>query len=267
VACGDGVDRAVVDADDDVTGCETVELPSSGDPGVGPGTPLDPSPLVSPAPVPVAVAPPATAPEPAKGGRRERRATPSSRPTRPPPRPATDGQGVAPAVAVVAAVIAVSAAGEASVPVRCDEAADCRGTIYIDPAPAGAKKDAAGTTGGGGANGNGNGKGKGREARGSAPRARAARRGRFGRRVFVVPSGREARVPVRLSRAVLRRLGAPGRGTARSARRGRSVKAQVTIDVGRSPAGQAHRRPAPLGAYPSACGWAHGSRRRTRAQP
>jgi hypothetical protein len=100
-------------------------------------------------------------------------------------------------------------------PVICTLPQGCAGVVYVDPAPAV----------------RGRGRGRGRV------RAHMARRGRFGRSPFTVGAGQTAQVRVRLSTSARRALGMPGRrGRARSARRGRNVRAQVTLVVrGRRP--------------------------------
>jgi hypothetical protein len=103
-------------------------------------------------------------------------------------------------------VVRVARDGTAELAVSCAafEAGGCTGTVYLDPAP--------------------------RAARKGAPRAVAARRGRYGRGRFDVAAGKKARLRMSLSSAARRRLGlSSARKKARAARRGRRVKAQVTV--------------------------------------
>ncbi len=109
-----------------------------------------------------------------------------------------------PVQVTVPAEISVGAAGVASFDLACapTEAAGCRGTVYLDPEPR-------------------SGSGK--------PRALAARRGRYGRRGFSVAAGKRTRLNVKLTASARRALGLPAGRRARMARRGRPVKAVVTV--------------------------------------
>jgi hypothetical protein len=95
----------------------------------------------------------------------------------------------------------VNAAGVTTLDLACapTEVNGCAGTVYLDPV---AKRR----------------------------KARAARRGRFGRSRFNVVAGGRARVRMSLSASARRKLGLPSaRKKARMARRGRKVKARVTV--------------------------------------
>jgi hypothetical protein len=122
-----------------------------------------------------------------------------------------------PPVSLIAGqVVQVTAQGDAQLDIGCGsaEAAGCTGFVFLDPVP-GRK-----------------GKGKGKAARQKAMRqalAFAARRGRYGSSPFVVAAGSRTRVAVRLTPEARRALGLPTGGKARAARRGRRVKAVVTV--------------------------------------
>jgi hypothetical protein len=125
-------------------------------------------------------------------------------------RPAAAPVGSAPPGAgVVERVVRVSG-GAATLELTCpaSELRGCRGDAYVDPAPVPATAGA-----------------KGRTARQRASLAR----GRFGRSRFVLAAGRAGEVKVRLSGAARQALGLTGRGKAKAARRGRRVKAVVTV--------------------------------------
>lgn len=110
---------------------------------------------------------------------------------------------VLPVTLTVPEVVSVGAAGVASLELACapTEAAGCEGSVFLDPAP---------------------------RAKGK-PRAIAARRGRFGRTRFAVAAGTSSRVRVRLTSSARRALGLPRGRKASAARRGRRVKAVVTV--------------------------------------
>ena len=101
-------------------------------------------------------------------------------------------------------VVKVGAAGVATFDLSCAafEVGGCAGTVYLDPLPR--KKT-------------------------GAPRAVAARRGRYGRGKFTAAAGTKVRIRMSLSASARRRLGLPAGRKARMARRGRRVKAQVTV--------------------------------------
>lgn len=133
-----------------------------------------------------------------------------------PPPPQLPGEaGTLPPLAVLPVsieqeVVKVSAAGIATFELACaaTELAGCAGTVYLDPAGRAKKRKV---------------------------RALAARRGRYGRSRFQVAAGRRARLRMSLSATARRKLGLSGRG-ARAARRGRRVKAKVTVKQrGRKP--------------------------------
>ena len=104
--------------------------------------------------------------------------------------------------------IAVSAKGVAPLVLGCasDEAKACAGVIFIDPV---ATK-------------------KGKKAKASV-NAYMARRGRYGTSPFKVRPGSEDKVDVKLTGIALKALGKPRGRKARTARRGRRVRAVVTI--------------------------------------
>ncbi len=112
--------------------------------------------------------------------------------------------GALPVVVEVPAELSVGAAGVAGFDLACapTEAAGCQGTVFIDPEP---------------------------RTRSGKPRALAARRGRYGRSGFNVAAGKRTRLNVKLSASARRALGLPTGRKARMARRGRPVKAVVTV--------------------------------------
>jgi hypothetical protein len=101
-------------------------------------------------------------------------------------------------------VIKVDASGVATFDLACaaTEVAGCEGVVYLDPAPRAKKRKR---------------------------RAVAARRGRYGRSRFDVAAGSKVRLRLSLSPAARRKLGLKPGKRARMARRGRRVKAQVTV--------------------------------------
>ena len=56
-----------------------------------------------------------------------------------------------------------------------------------------------------------------------------ARRGRYGKGPFVIASGKRGKATVKLSPSARRALGLKSSGRARAARRGRRVRARVTV--------------------------------------
>lgn len=112
---------------------------------------------------------------------------------------------------ILATAIEVPATGLAPVELTCgaDQAGGCRGTVFLDPLPRGKTRKRAGR---------------------HRAVAVAARRGRFGSSPFVIASGQRRRVSVSLAPAARRALGLPSKPKrARAARRGRRVKAVVTV--------------------------------------
>jgi hypothetical protein len=118
--------------------------------------------------------------------------------------------GVSP-VSLVAGAVQVGRDGTAPITLGCaeTEVAGCVGDVFLDPAPA-----AKATK-----------KGKGKHK----VRALAARRGRFGRSPFQIAAGKKKNLKVSLSTEARRQLGLPTGKRARAARRGRRVKAVVTV--------------------------------------
>ena len=109
-----------------------------------------------------------------------------------------------------AAPLKITRAGRAPLEITCgvDQTGGCSGVIYIDPAPR-AKKS--------------------RKARSASVVAFAARRGRFGSSPFKAAPGEHAKIGVKLSDVAMRALGRARKGKAHAARRGRRVKAVVTV--------------------------------------
>jgi hypothetical protein len=110
-----------------------------------------------------------------------------------------------PAVTItVPEVLTIGANGIATFAVACapTETGGCDGVAYLDPAPRGRR---------------------------GKPRALAARRGRYGRSRFSVAAGRTGTVRLPLSASARRAIGLPNGRRARMARRGRRVKAVVTV--------------------------------------
>ncbi|HEX8122962.1 MAG TPA: hypothetical protein VF549_17060 [Solirubrobacteraceae bacterium] len=105
-----------------------------------------------------------------------------------------------PVSVVVPPELAVGAAGVATFDVACapSEARGCKGTLFLDPPR-------------------------------PKPRAYAAVRGRYGRSRFAVAPGEQGKVRLRLTASARRALGLPPAAKARAARRGRRVKAIVTV--------------------------------------
>ena len=107
--------------------------------------------------------------------------------------------------------VGVSAKGSAPFVLGCSaqEAKACSGVIFIDPVPASKKSR--------------------KKAKGSSVRAFMARRGRYGNSPFKIKPGDESKVDVKLTGVAMKALGKPRGRKARSARRGRRVRAVVTI--------------------------------------
>ena len=211
VACGFGVDTAYVDPGDSTSSCETIiGVTAPEDPVVTPDVPV--TPVVDEDVDPREL-------DPVNGGviKDDRK---------------DDGEdddeltdALDPdAVALLGPLrigttrIAVSAKGIAAFDLACapTEASGCRGTMYLDPALAAPK-----------GKGKGKGKAKGRSAK---VRAVAARRGRFGKSPFVVAAGKRKKLSVKLSGDARKALGLRrSSGKARASRRGRAVRARVTV--------------------------------------
>ena len=107
--------------------------------------------------------------------------------------------------------VKVSAKGVAPFVIACaaDAASACTGSIFIDPAPVA--------------------KVKGKRAERSSVTAFMARRGRYGSSPFKVSPGSEGSTQVKLTGVAMRAMGKARGRKARSARRGRKVRAVVTI--------------------------------------
>jgi hypothetical protein len=128
-----------------------------------------------------------------------------------------------PAAGVPGTVATVGADGKATLELACPatEPTGCAGEVFLDPGgaePAGQAKAKGHAKAG---------KGKGK----TKPRAMLARRGRFGRSPFVVAAGKRAKLKVPLTPMARKALGLKpaSRGKARAARRGRRVRAKVTV--------------------------------------
>jgi hypothetical protein len=197
IDCGFGIDLALADAIDTVVNCN------------------DPVPTAD-APVGPAGEPDAT---PAPGDPAAPGSVPVDGQPAPTAPPAVPGDaGVIGPVSILPVTLAqeeikVSRDGVATFELACAafEAAGCAGVMDLDPVP--------------------------RARRKGTPRAVAARRGRYGRSRFDVAAGAKGRVRMKLSRAARRRLGLSSGRKARAARRGRRVRAVVTVKQrGRAPA-------------------------------
>ena len=129
--------------------------------------------------------------EPEKPATPEPKAEPKPPPTRTPP--------PGPASVMTGPVVQVGADASAPLTVGCgaDQAKACAGTVYLDPYKKG--------------------------------RAKGRRTGRFGSTRFTVAAGEAIDVTVPLTAAARRALGLPSPRKARAARRGRRVKAVVTV--------------------------------------
>ena len=196
IDCGEGDDRATADPVDVVTNCETDALPVV-------------LPKVPEVPVPGAPGVPAEdeTPKPPKADDPRSEAAPPRAIRTPLP-------AVAPVVALAAAVVRVGADGVARLELGCpaEEAAGCSGHVFLDPAPTRTRTGKAAKGG-----------------RKAKVRALAARRGRFGRSPFQIAAGKRRSVSVRLSPLARKRLGLPSAKKARAARRGRRIRATVTV--------------------------------------
>lgn len=190
VLCGAGIDTAYVDEGEGTSGCETVIR----DPYVASPlfTPPPPAP-VDPVAEVVPAGPPAGAVVDAFA-------------------PDAISTLLGP-LRIASALIPVSATGVASFDLSCaaTETAGCRGQVFLDPVLSGKKGKARG------------------KARRAKVRAVASRRGRYGRSKFVVAGGKRRKLDVRLSGAARNALGLVRSGKARAARRGRAVRAKVTV--------------------------------------
>ena len=219
VACGAGIDTAYVDPGEGTSGCETVITDQAAA-----------SPVYTP---PTPTTPPAQTPSPdadvLPADDVDRIADPATDDVD----QAVDGDELAddedltdafdPSVVptlrgpvrLATAQIAVSAKGIATFELTCapTETADCRGVFFVDPASAKAKGK----------------RGKGRKARAASVIATMARRGRFGRSPFVIAAGKRHKLAVKLSGAARKALGLPTGRKARAARRGRAVRAKITV--------------------------------------
>ena len=102
-------------------------------------------------------------------------------------------------------------AGHAAVGLTCaaETTEGCAGVAYLDPMPVA---------------------GKGKKAKRAKARAAAAlRKGRYGKSSFVIAAGKSKNLKVTLTPAARRALGLPVGKRARAARKGRKVKAVVTV--------------------------------------
>ena len=134
--------------------------------------------------------------------------------------------GILGPVRLIAGTVNVGRAGVARLGLACaaTEASPCRGSIYLDPALSRGAK--------GKAKGKGKARGKDKSAKAARVLAVMARRGRYGRSAFVIAAGKHGTIDVALSKAARAALGIrkkKGRKKAHAARRGRTIRARVTI--------------------------------------
>jgi hypothetical protein len=191
IDCGAGDDRADADAFDVVKNCETDPVPVTGE---QPVTPVDDKPEGG-----------------APGDAPDAGATPLA------VEPALPALPAASPVALVAKVVQVGRDGIAPIELSCaaTEVAGCAGDVFLDPARQGKAL--------------GHRKAKGKARSKAKVRAQAARRGRFGRSPFQIAAGKKQSLSVKLTPEARNRLGLPKGKKARAARRGRRVKAKVTV--------------------------------------
>ena len=215
IDCGAGDDRAYADAVDTVVNCETDPVPPTGG-----ETPTDTTTPTTP-----------TAPVQEPDAPKEPKL-----PAADAPRAILNPLPPVSPVALVASAVHIDRA-EGAVPLELGcaetEVAGCRGDVFLDPAPQGKAFGLSKSKGG----------------KQKKIKARMARRGRFGRSPFVIAAGQKAKVKIKLSAEARRALGlaAPKRAKkaskggakvkARAARRGRRVKAKVTV-VQKGPKGR-----------------------------
>ena len=196
IDCGDGDDRAFTDANDVVSNCEV-------DPPV-----VVEEPVVDTTPIPDTKkkvdVPKADTPAGPKAD--EPKAEPRAIES---PLPA-----VSP-LEIVAGAVKVGRDGAAPLTLGCaaTEVNGCSGNVFLDPALAASKSAKRGK----GSKGN------------RKVRALAARRGRFGRSPFQIAAGKKKNLKVQLTTEARRKLGLPTGKRAKAARRGRRVKAVVTV--------------------------------------
>ena len=201
IDCGTGDDRAVTDASDVVTNCET-------DPVVEPV--LEPE-----------------VEKPAKVDKPEKPSVPRVEVVEP-ELPAVESPlpPVSPVSLVEGPVQVVNGLAPIVLGCAATEVAGCVGDVFLDPAPASLLKNGVGNGKGKGAEQRAEGKGKGKKAK---VRALASRRGRFGKSPFQISAGKSKNLQVRLTAEARRKLGLPTGKRARAARRGRRVKAVVSV--------------------------------------
>ena len=204
IDCGEGNDLAVVDPTDTTTNCEQTALTigtAPTDPVTEPGSGES-----TPAPAGDTKVKDETRSEPAP----KADPAPSEEPLTPLPLTVPEPVGLTSDVALV------SADGRAALDLACapTEAGGCRGDVFLDPAPVGRSAK----------------RGKGGKG-GKRPKVTAylARRGRYGKKPFVIAAGRRAKLQVKLTPAARRALGLKAGKRARAARRGRRVRAKVTV--------------------------------------
>ena len=196
IDCGDGADTILFDEADVLTNCEVPAATVITDPVDEPAPTTTATKTETPADAP-ATAPAADAPISA-----------------PKLLKAVTLVGPIEAAVTEGAEVTVSGKGVAPFVLACtaDAGAACAGSVFIDPAPVAKKSKKA--------------RGK---AKNASVRAFMARRGRYGRSAFKITPGSEDTVDVKLSGMALKALGKPRGRKARSARRGRRVRAVVTI--------------------------------------
>lgn len=213
IDCGEGDDRAVTDASDVVTNCEA--------------DPVVVDPVVDPVVEPVVDQPKVDEPKPGKVDKPEKPSVPRVEVVEP-ELPAVESPlpPVSPVSLVAGPVQVVNGLAPILLGCAATEVAGCVGDVFLDPAPASVVKNGVGNGKGKGAEQRAEGKGKEKKAK---VRALAARRGRFGKSPFQISAGKSKNLQVRLTTEARRKLGLPTGKRARAARRGRRVKAVVSV--------------------------------------
>lgn len=206
IDCGPGDDRAETDANDVVVNCEAE-----------PVIVVEPEPKLPVVDQPKDDKPKSDAPK-ADVPKADAPASADAEPRADTDAPELPALPAASPVSLVAGHIQVGRDGVAPLVLSCaaTEVAGCAGDVFLDPAPQGKAK------------GHAKAKANGKKAK---VRAVLARRGRFGRSPFQIAAGKKQSVSIKLTGMARSRLGLPRKATgARAARRGRRVKAKVTVN-------------------------------------